>query len=119
MRAIKERPLALRMYVFTRRGSGVAVTRVAAPPARKPSQPPADESWVYTVDEAALLLRIGRSAAYEAVRRGQLPALRLGRKLRIPRKALEQMLMGESPRPSPVPESMAQQVANGPAEVPN
>lgn len=47
---------------------------------------------VYTVEEAAKLLRIGRSAAYEAVRRGEIPALRLGRRLRIPRKALEELL---------------------------
>jgi excisionase family DNA binding protein len=37
-----------------------------------------------TVEEAARELRIGRSAAYEAVRRGQLPAVRIGRSLRVP-----------------------------------
>ncbi len=37
---------------------------------------------VYTVEETARLLRIGRSAAYEAVRRGEIPALRFGRRLR-------------------------------------
>ncbi|MBW3591044.1 MAG: helix-turn-helix domain-containing protein [Actinobacteria bacterium] len=47
---------------------------------------------VYTVEEVAELLRIGRSAAYEAVRRGQIPALRFGRRLRIPRSALDQLL---------------------------
>ena len=49
---------------------------------------------VYTVEETARLLRIGRSAAYEAVRRGQIPALRLGRRLRVPRRALEELLDG-------------------------
>lgn len=51
-----------------------------------------DELRVYTVEEAARLLRIGRSAAYEAVRRGQIPAVRLGRRLRVPRIALEHLL---------------------------
>ena len=37
-----------------------------------------------SVDEAALLLGVGRSAAYEAARRGQLPTRRLGRRLFVP-----------------------------------
>jgi excisionase family DNA binding protein len=45
-----------------------------------------------TVEEAARELRIGRSAAYEAVRRGQLPAVRIGRSLRVPRHQLEALL---------------------------
>ena len=41
-----------------------------------------------TVPEAASMLRIGRNLAYELVARGELPALRLGRVIRIPRGAL-------------------------------
>jgi excisionase family DNA binding protein len=37
-----------------------------------------------TVEEAARLLGIGRSAAYDAARRGQLPTRRLGRRLFVP-----------------------------------
>lgn len=37
-----------------------------------------------TVGEAATLLGIGRTAAYEAARRGQLPTRRLGRRLVVP-----------------------------------
>lgn len=48
----------------------------------------------YTVDEAARLLGIGRATAYEAVRRGELPSLRLGRRIVIPRAALD-ALVGE------------------------
>lgn len=54
------------------------------------------EPAVLTVEEAARVLRIGRSAAYDAVRRGELPAVRIGRTLRIPRHRLEQMLGHES-----------------------
>ena len=43
---------------------------------------------VLTVEEAAAALRIGRSAAYEAVRTGSIPAVRIGRLIRIPRGAL-------------------------------
>lgn len=50
------------------------------------------EPLVLTIEEAARALRIGRSAAYEAARRGELPAVRIGRSLRVPRRALEAML---------------------------
>lgn len=45
-----------------------------------------------TVEEAASLLGIGRSAAYEAARRGQLPTRRLGRRLLVPVPALLEWL---------------------------
>jgi excisionase family DNA binding protein len=48
---------------------------------------------IMTVPEAAAWLGIGRSAAYEAARRGQLPTLRLGRKLRVSRAAVEHALL--------------------------
>lgn len=48
-----------------------------------------------TVEEAAQILGIGRTLAFEMARRGELPALRLGRRLVVPRAALEKMLRGE------------------------
>jgi excisionase family DNA binding protein len=53
-----------------------------------PKQPPA----VLTVEEAALVLRIGRTAAYAAARSGELPVIRVGRSLRVPRHRLDQLL---------------------------
>ena len=41
-----------------------------------------------TVPEAARLLGVGRTAAYEAARRGELPTRRLGRRLLVPVPAL-------------------------------
>jgi excisionase family DNA binding protein len=43
---------------------------------------------VLTVREAAAILRIGRTQLYAAVARGELPALRIGRSIRIPTQAL-------------------------------
>ena len=40
----------------------------------------------YTVTEAAELLGISRSSAYECVRRGEIPSLTLGRRVVIPRR---------------------------------
>lgn len=50
-----------------------------------------------SVDEAAALLGIGRSAAYEAARRGQLPTRRLGRRLFVPVPALLDWLGQSAP----------------------
>ena len=49
-----------------------------------------------TIEEAATLLGLGRSAAYEAARRGQLPTRRLGRRLLIPVPALLEWLGARS-----------------------
>jgi excisionase family DNA binding protein len=45
-----------------------------------------------SVPEAGRLLGIGRDCAYEAAARGQIPTLRIGRLLRVPRAAFERML---------------------------
>lgn len=45
-----------------------------------------------TVEEAQHVLGIGRSKAYEMIRRGELPALRMGRLVRIPRGALRRWI---------------------------
>ena len=46
----------------------------------------------YTVPEAAKLLRIGRNQGYEAVRSGELPSIKIGKRILVPRVALERML---------------------------
>jgi len=62
-----------------------------------------EESAVLTVDEAASLLRISRGSAYEAVKTGELPTLRIGRRLLVPRARLMAMLeAGGEERPRDV-----------------
>lgn len=51
-----------------------------------------------TVYEAALQLGVGRNAAYDAVKRGEIPSIRIGRRLLVPVAALERMLAGEADR---------------------
>ncbi len=48
----------------------------------------------YTVTEAAALLGISRTSAYECVRRGEIPSLTLGRRVVISRVVLERLLDG-------------------------
>ena len=45
-----------------------------------------------TVEEAGRLLGISRALAYELVARGELPSLRLGRRIVVPRRALERLV---------------------------
>jgi excisionase family DNA binding protein len=47
----------------------------------------------YTVEQVAELLQVSRISAYEAVHRAQIPSIRIGRLIRIPRKALDEWLL--------------------------
>lgn len=71
---------------------------------------------VLTVEEAGAMLRIGRSAAYDAARRGEIPTIRLGRSLRVPRSRLAELL-GESPQNDgdPATHGVAERVGDGDA----
>lgn len=51
------------------------------------------ERLTYTVEEAALALGISRGLAYDMVRQGVIPSLRLGqRRVLVPRSSLEALL---------------------------
>ena len=47
----------------------------------------------YTVEEAAVILGLSRGAAFNFVRDGTIPSIRLGRRLLIPAAALDRLLM--------------------------
>jgi len=47
-----------------------------------------EDRLTLTVEEAGRLLGIGRNSAYEAAQRGEIPTLRLGRRLLVSREAL-------------------------------
>jgi len=49
---------------------------------------------MFTVEEVAAILGVGRATAYQCANTGEIPALRLGRRLLIPRAALARMLRG-------------------------
>lgn len=45
-----------------------------------------------------LYFGLGRNASYAAAERGDLPVIRLGKLLRVPVRALEQMLLNVTPK---------------------
>jgi excisionase family DNA binding protein len=47
-----------------------------------------------TVDEATVVLGISRATAYDDVSRGEIPCIRIGRRILIPKVALERLLDG-------------------------
>ena len=49
------------------------------------------------IEEAAKILGISRNTAYEAVKSGQVPIVKIGRRLLVPRAALERMLETAAP----------------------
>jgi excisionase family DNA binding protein len=66
--------------------------------------PTSQERLTLTVEEAANALGISRAFAYESVRRGDIPHIRIGRRLLVPRAALEHMLSSASPTDAdPIP----------------
>jgi excisionase family DNA binding protein len=47
---------------------------------------------VLTVEEAATVLRLSRNAAYAGIKRGEIPSIRVGRRILVPRPGLERLL---------------------------
>lgn len=50
------------------------------------------ERQTYSIEEAAKVLGVGRGLAYQLARSGQLPVLRLGRRLLVSKAVLESLL---------------------------
>ncbi len=51
---------------------------------------------VLTVKEVQADLRLSRNAVYEAIARGEIPSVRIGRRILIPKAAYKQMLAATS-----------------------
>ena len=55
---------------------------------------------VLTVEQAAETLQISRAHAYTMVKAGEIPTVRLGRRVLVPRVALERFLNGDTTTPT-------------------
>jgi excisionase family DNA binding protein len=55
-----------------------------------PKEPPV--RLTMSVEEAATVLGISRTFAYEAVARGEIPCIRIGRRILVPRFTLNRLL---------------------------
>ncbi len=50
-----------------------------------------EEKIVFTVDEVAEPLRISRPTAFKGVKSGEIPNIRVGKRILVPRAALERL----------------------------
>ena len=53
-----------------------------------------NDKLTLTVDETAKILGVGRNSAYEAIARGEIPVVKVGKRLLVPKAALEKLLNG-------------------------
>ncbi len=78
--------------------AGVVAADAQGPGLASGAIAPLNERLTLTVEEAATLLGISRAFAYEAVGRGEVPSIRIGRRILVPKAAL-QRLVGAEPAP--------------------
>jgi excisionase family DNA binding protein len=57
---------------------------------------PKHESKTQTIDEAAKELGIGRNQAYAAAKRGEIPTIRIGKRILVLREPFKRLLEGGS-----------------------
>ena len=58
-----------------------------------------NEPVLLTIQEAASRLNLGRTSIYELINAGELPTWRHGRAVRIPAKAIEELVERQLERP--------------------
>jgi excisionase family DNA binding protein len=56
------------------------------------SQGNEDRRLVYEVPEAGEMLGLTRNASYDAAKRGDIPTIRIGKLIRVPKAAFHRML---------------------------
>ncbi|HWL99083.1 MAG TPA: helix-turn-helix domain-containing protein [Nocardioidaceae bacterium] len=60
---------------------------------------PAERATLTVWPETAAILGLSKASAYDAARRGEIPTIRVGRRLLVPTAALRRMLQLDNPEP--------------------
>lgn len=60
-----------------------------------------NERLAISVEEARQLLGLSRGLMYDALHRGEIPSIRIGRRILVPRAALQHMLEGRPNQKGP------------------
>lgn len=56
--------------------------------------PPGQELLTLTAEEVSKLLPLGLNQVYEGIRRGEIPSIKIGRRILVPRQRLLDMING-------------------------
>jgi hypothetical protein len=59
---------------------------------RAPRVPKADEKWMSVPEAGRIYYGLSRNGSYDAMARGEIPTVRVGRLLKVPVQAMEQKL---------------------------
>jgi excisionase family DNA binding protein len=62
-----------------------------------PTADPPPFKLTLSADEVAALLGVSRAKVYEAIHEGELPSIRLGRRVLVPTRALYELVDGPPP----------------------
>lgn len=65
-----------------------------------------DSTLLLTVDQAAKLCQVSKGLAYDLIARGEIPHIRLGRVIRVPRHGLVAWIERQAGLPSRPPEGV-------------
>ena len=104
-RAFEIRESDLRRLLAEERGTtadGTEQPAGSSSPTRR-RRPASRDHLTLTVEEAGEQLGISRALAYEAVRRGEIPSIKIGRRILIPKAALNRMLESANTAPDSDP----------------
>ena len=96
---VRERPSGQGEYAADENQNGASVDGVPAKStdfAREDHMKGNDERLTYKIEEAGKLLGVGRNTVYEAAKRGDFPTIRIGKRLLVPKAALDRLLAGET-----------------------
>lgn len=55
------------------------------------------EKLTYNVAEAAIRLGVSEPSLYQAIKKGEMPVIRIGHRVLVPKAALEKMLENATP----------------------
>ena len=80
-----------------------ATTQHPTPPSQRPPVNLPDTPLLVAVPDAARLLGIGTTLAWDLVRAGGIPSVKLGRRVLVPRAALEHLAHPHASEPGQVP----------------
>ena len=56
-----------------------------------------EDKLTLSIEETAKILGIGRNLCYDRVKTGEIPVIKIGRRLLVPRAALEKLLADPKP----------------------
>src|SRR5437879_10456359 len=77
-----------------------------------------DSHDAFTVEEAGKILGLSRASVFAAAKRGDIPTIRIGKRLIVPRRALEKLLGIDEPNVAADRQAVLQVAAAPPATVP-